>query len=266
MVAALVAVAAIVESFARQDPRLPALTLFVPALYRNGAALFANSWETAWGAAGGLVIGALVGLVVGIAAGSALAVRSRVVNLLGAALFLALVALETLPLVALAPAISSSMDVEGARILLAATGSVFPVAGVVTAATRGGPRLEAEILAQLHRGPAWRAWALFNARPTFDALLRGLQIAVPAALLGSLVAEFFGADHGLGVFVLNSLAQNRFSAVWAGCVWLMVLAIVPVAAIGLLVRRGRWSTTSPSMWLSRHKCGSSWANLSALVR
>jgi sulfonate transport system permease protein len=239
-----------VQLMAAHDPRWPAATAVLPALQHDAGPLAANTAVTMAGASVGLIWGGCIGFMIGAAA----AVAERQLKA-GPALariaFTALVALQTVPVVVLAPAISASLDSMASREVLAAVAVVFPIASLTLASGRasaaphslGGLR----VLADLVGAPPWRSWLLLDARRAADTALAGLRIGVPAAMLGSLVAEFFGADHGLGVFVLNSLVRGRFPDVWASVVWVSGCATVPVVLAELARRQLRWSAQSADL-------------------
>jgi ABC-type nitrate/sulfonate/bicarbonate transport system permease component len=58
----------------------------------------------------------------------------------------------------------------------------------------------------------FRMLALPNALPY---LFIGLKIAAPLAVLGALVAEWTGAEWGLGVFMINAMFGLRIDQLWS---------------------------------------------------
>ena len=45
--------------------------------------------------------------------------------------------------------------------------------------------------------------------------MSGLKIAVPVALIGAFVGEWFGASRGLGVLILNAMQNFQISMLWS---------------------------------------------------
>jgi len=45
-------------------------------------------------------------------------------------------------------------------------------------------------------------------RSAVPTIASGVQIAFPSAILGAILGEFAGGEDGLGVFMMNSLAQS----------------------------------------------------------
>ncbi len=58
----------------------------------------------------------------------------------------------------------------------------------------------------------FRLLALPNALPY---VFVGLKVAAPLAVLGALVAEWTGAEWGLGVFMINAMFGLRVDQLWS---------------------------------------------------
>jgi ABC-type nitrate/sulfonate/bicarbonate transport system permease component len=47
------------------------------------------------------------------------------------------------------------------------------------------------------------------------ALANGLRLAVPVALVGALIGEWFGAPRGLGVLIVNAMENFQIVLLWS---------------------------------------------------
>ncbi|MDR6507715.1 ABC transporter permease [Arthrobacter oryzae] len=77
------------------------------------------------------------------------------------------------------------------------------------------------------------------------SIFSGLELAVANSMIGAIVAEFVGAQHGLGVMILQAQARLETAAVFALLIILSALGIV----LNLIVRIARrkiifWSPDS----------------------
>ena len=70
------------------------------------------------------------------------------------------------------------------------------------------------------------------------ALLNGLKVSVSAAMIGTVIGEWFGAPMGLGVVILNTLENFQVALMWAT---VLIIAFVSLAGYGLLTLAERWA-------------------------
>lgn len=85
-------------------------------------------------------------------------------------------------------------------------------------------------------GGTWSRLRFVRFASAAPSLVAGLQIAVPAALLGSLISEFFGAAKGLGAILVNAQEQLLIDRTWAIAVFIGLLASAGYGAITLIAR------------------------------
>ena len=182
----------------------------------------------------GFAIAAVISLVLG-AVGSLTGLLERSVSRVALAIY-------CLPLPALLPLISS---LEGpgrpTRITMAVLFSFFPMLVGVIAGLRATP---ADIVAIVHCAGGGRLQILLKVglRSALPNIVAGMRIAGPGALLGALVAEFSGADNGLGVVLVVSQQKLQTAQTWG-------VAIVATVIGGLLyvviTAMGRWLHADP---------------------
>jgi NitT/TauT family transport system permease protein len=58
-------------------------------------------------------------------------------------------------------------------------------------------------------------------------LLDGLTLAAPAAVLGAVIGEWFGAPRGLGILLVSSMQNFQIELLWAAA---LTSALVSLAA------------------------------------
>ncbi len=168
----------------------------------------------------------LVGLLIGATCGFVLGVLISEFQQVGRILFPYLVSIQSLPKVAIAPLIVMwfGFGIES-KLVVVALITFFPI----LINTLSGLAIVDEQRMDLMRVLLADRWQTFlyvrlpSAAPTIFA---GLNVAVVLALTGAIVAEFVGAQKGLGVLLLQ--AQTNLDT--AG----MFAVLVFLAGIGLL--------------------------------
>jgi NitT/TauT family transport system permease protein len=73
-----------------------------------------------------------------------------------------------------------------------------------------------------------------NAMPYIVA---GLRLAIGRAVLGVVVAEFFGSESGLGVMMVQAAGQYHVDKVFAGLIVCAGLSLIMTAAVQVLENR-----------------------------
>lgn len=63
------------------------------------------------------------------------------------------------------------------------------------------------------------------------------RLAVPAAILGAVLGEWFGADRGLGVVMVSSMRNLQYGLLWAAALTAVVISVAFYGAATLIERR-----------------------------
>jgi len=174
-------------------------------------------WSTLSNAAIGFSIGTGLGLVLG-----SLMAESRTVEKL---LMPYAFALQSLPKVAIAPLIVIWFGFgAGSKIAIAALLAFFPVLINSFTGLRSIEPERVDLMRSLSatRFETYRIVKLPNAAPFIFA---GLDMAVVYALLGAIVAEFLGAQQGMGVVITQAQAVSDVAGVFAALFILGALGI-----------------------------------------
>jgi NitT/TauT family transport system permease protein len=175
-------------------------------------------WGTLRNAAIGLFVGAGGGLVLG-----SLMAESRTVEKL---LMPYAFALQSLPKVAIAPLVVIWFGFgDGSKIAIAALLAFFPLLINSFTGLRATEPEKIDLMRSLSatRFETYRIVKLPNAAPFIFA---GLDMAVVYALLGTIVAEFLGAQQGMGVVITQAQAVSDVAGVFAALIILGAMGIV----------------------------------------
>lgn len=195
-------------------------------------------WSTMSNALLGFVIGASFGLLFG-----SLMAEFRAVE---TALMPYAFALQSLPKVAIAPLIVIWCGFgDGSKVAMAALLAFFPMLVNCFAGIRAAEveRLELMKALSASRLETYYLVKLPSAAPYIFA---GLDMGIVYALLGTIVAEFLGAQEGMGVAITKAQAVTDVAGVFAALVVLGITGIL----LHLVVR---WIDKSIVHWADRGK-------------
>jgi NitT/TauT family transport system permease protein len=77
-------------------------------------------------------------------------------------------------------------------------------------------------------------------------ILAGLRLAIGRAVLGVVVAEFFGSEQGLGVIMVQAAGRYQVDVVFSGLIVFAVLSLIMTAMVQVLENRlSRWRPQRP---------------------
>jgi len=152
------------------------------------------------------IVEILGGLIVGVAVATTLGYLLAKSPLVDQLVSPYIVALQSFPVVALAPLLVIWIDNPLARtILIAALVLFFPVLVNTVVGLRS---VEPELVAVMRslQASRWQTFTKLEVPFALPVFLGGLKIGVTLAVIGAVIGEFVGADRGLG-FLIN-LAQG----------------------------------------------------------
>jgi ABC-type nitrate/sulfonate/bicarbonate transport system permease component len=205
-----------------RDWLLPSPADVGTVLWEDRDRLWFHAQATIAEAAVGFALAAVLGLALAI-----LITRSRVAE---HAVYPWLVASQAIPILAVAPLVAIWLDYGTAQVMVAFVIAFFPV--VVTGVD--GLRAVDPALAQSVRTlGASRLWTFRRVTlpAALPALFSGLRMAAVFAVTGAVVAEYVGADRGLGYFSEFSTAQFATARSFAA---ILLLAVIGMAFFGLV--------------------------------
>ena len=176
-------------------------------------------------------VGFLTGSVLGILIGSVMAEFKRAETILMPYAF----ALQTLPKIAVAPLIVLWFGFgDGSKIALAALMTFFPLMVNTFAGLRSVPGPMIDLMKSLS-ATRLQTYARVKVPAAAPYVFAGLDMGVVYALLGTIIAEFLGAQRGVGVTITQAQAVSDVATVFA---MLFVLGAIGIA-LHLTVRTVR---------------------------
>lgn len=181
-----------------------------------GGALWPHAWFTVRGALIGCLIGSLLGILAG-----AIVAEVRIAAL---AFYPLVIAVQSMPTVAIAPLIVVYLGVGlASKLVTVALLCFFPVfVNTVAGFAAADPKL-----LDLYRAASasrWRTFLDVKLPGAADHVMASLQIALVLAFVGCVVSEFVASSAGLG-YVIKTFANDLNAAV-------MFAAIASLGLIG----------------------------------
>lgn len=199
----------------------PAQLLLGRALAATGAA-----------ATAGFVLGTVVALLV-TALGVLLPATAPGLDRLAAVL-------HAVPLIAVGPLLITVAGREATPTLVAALAAGFAVFIAATSALASTSPAQRDVFAVLGAG---RLVTLLRLQlpAGLPLVVDGLTLAAPAAVLGAVIGEWFGARRGIGVLLVSSMQNMQVEQLWAAALTaagVSLLAYVLLVALrGTVTRR-----------------------------
>ena len=183
-----------------------------------------NFWVTLAEALLGFVIASVAGIMLG-----AVIAQFRVVE---RTFYPYLVALQTLPKIAIAPLIIVWFGFGvPSKIIVAATVAFFPVLVNVIVGLKTIDAAKLDLMRSL-RASRWQTFRLVTFPNALPFVFAGLDIAIVFSVLGGIVGEFVGAQRGLG----NLILQFNFALDIAGVFAVLILLSVMGVALHLIMQ------------------------------
>jgi NitT/TauT family transport system permease protein len=174
-------------------------------------------WVTLGEALAGFVIAAVAGIAIG-----AVIAQFRLVE---RTVYPYLVALQTLPKIAIAPLIIVWAGFGlSSKIIIAALVAFFPVLVNVIVGLKTIDQSKLELMRSL-RASRWQIFRLVTFPNALPFVFAGLDIAVVFSVLGAIVGEFVGAQRGLGNLILQFNVTLDIAGVFAVLILLAALGI-----------------------------------------
>jgi NitT/TauT family transport system permease protein len=181
---------------------------------------------------------ALVGLVAGFVFGVALALLATWSRLVGELVTPVVLAASAVPIVALAPVFTTMFGsaTEIPRRLVVTVVVTVPVFVASARGLRQVRPVHAELMTALAATP-WQHARFVRLPGAVPHIMTGLRLAAPAAVIASIVAEYFGGpQNGLGSRITAAAANTAYARAWAFVAASIALGLLFHLA-GLLVER-----------------------------
>jgi ABC-type nitrate/sulfonate/bicarbonate transport system permease component len=182
---------------------------------------------------------ALAGFLLGSVVALLVAVLSVLVPAAGPGFDRLAAVVNAVPLIALGPLLITTAGREATPTLVAALAAGFALFVAATSALGAASDAQRDVFAVLGAGRV--ATLLRLQLPAgLPLIVDGLTLAAPAAVLGAVVGEWFGAPRGLGVLLVSSMQNVRIDQLWAAALTaaaMSLLAYVLLVALRAAVTR-----------------------------
>jgi NitT/TauT family transport system permease protein len=167
----------------------------------------------------------ILGFVLAAASAFILGTLISQIRLLEAVIYPYIVAVQTLPKVAVAPLILIwvGLGIEG-KIFIAATVSFFPMLVNTIVGLRSAPQNEIDLMRSLSAG-RWKIFRYVQLPEALPFIFAGLNIGLVLAVLGAIVGEFVGAKGGLGYLIVQMNFNLDVAGIFAALLLLGIMGI-----------------------------------------
>jgi NitT/TauT family transport system permease protein len=212
---------------------LPAPKAVIAALI-DGLGTDPTSRASFWYHLADTLVGTLSGFAIGGTLGLILASAMAEFRVVERMLFPYVAAIQSLPKVAIAPLyiIWFGYQIQS-KIAMAATLALFPILLNTLQGLMSVDRDRLELMSSLGAS-RWQVFWLIKLPTSLPLIFAGLNLGIVYALLGSLVAEFIGAQRGMGIVVLQLQSVNDTAGVFAVLVVLAVVGYLLISAMRMV--------------------------------
>jgi ABC-type nitrate/sulfonate/bicarbonate transport system permease component len=126
------------------------------------------------------------------------------------------------------------------KVAIVFLGAVFPLLINTYEGVRNADRLLINVVRAFGAGE-WDIARLVVIPNSLPFIVVGLRLAIGRAVLGVVVAEFFGAQDGLGVVMVRAASAFKVDVVFAGLIVFAALSLMMTGLVKLLEKRtSRW--------------------------
>jgi NitT/TauT family transport system permease protein len=179
----------------------------------------------------------LLGFAAATAVGVLLGVGVALVPLVEKAVYPCVLAIQTVPKVAIAPLliIWFGFGIQS-KVITAALIAFFPILVNVVAGLRSvdARRL---MLMRAYRATPWQTFLKVRLPSMLPFLFAGLEIGLVFSIIGVIVGEFIGSSAGLGVLIIQRQGTVDVAGVFSVLVYLSLLGLVLNAVLTWVKRR-----------------------------
>jgi NitT/TauT family transport system permease protein len=197
---------------------------------------FVEYWPRLLVNAGVTLSEVLVGFLCAVGVGVPLAVLVTYSRLAERAIYPLIVATQSIPKVAIAPLLLAWVGYGMApKIVIVVLLSFFPI---VINSVVGLKAASAEMiyLAQSMGASAWQAFWKFRLPQALPNIFAGLKLGAVLSVIGAIVAEFIGADSGLGYVILVAGSSFDIARQFAAIIVISAIGMIFFAVIGWIER------------------------------
>ena len=208
--------------------------------------IFATLWQmfatgTIWGPLGVSATAFAIGLALAIAAGLPLGILLGRSATLNAMVDPFVTAFNATPRLVFLPLLMLWLGIGlWSKVAIVFFGALFPLLINTHEGVRNADKLLINVVRSFG-ATGWDVARLVVVPNALPFIVVGLRLAIGRAILGVVVAEFFGAQDGLGVVMVRAASSFNVDFVFAGLVLFAVLSLVMTGMVKLIEdRMSRW--------------------------
>lgn len=142
---------------------------------------------------------------------------------------------NAIPVVALGPVFIVTIGASGAPVAMAALSVAFTMYVAATSGLRRGRDATGDVFRVLGAS-RWERFRRLELPSAMPAIADGLRLAAPAAVLGSVIGEWFGAPSGLGVVIVSAMSNFEITMLWAAALLTALVSLLAFGTFGLVDR------------------------------
>jgi NitT/TauT family transport system permease protein len=173
---------------------------------------------------------AALGFAIGIGVAITSAVVCIVVPRLYGPIYRLSAILSAIPVVAVAGLLVSVLPREACPVVVSVLAVYFTAFVAVLGGLGGANEVHHDLLSVLGAS-RWTRFTRLQGPAAVPALVDGLKLGAPAAMLGAIVGEWFGAERGLGPLLVSSMQNYRIDILWSAA---LLGAVMSMGAYALL--------------------------------
>lgn len=152
------------------------------------------------------------------------------------------IASACVPLIAIAPILAAVFNGPTSAVIMAAVSVFFTTLVSAVGGLRQADRAS-EDLVRAYGGGRYLVLRKVQALSALPSVLTALRIAVPAALLGTVIGEFMGQERGVGAALVVAQQTSDVERTWGITLVCSAVALLAFLAVGLAERLATpWAT------------------------
>jgi ABC-type nitrate/sulfonate/bicarbonate transport system permease component len=182
------------------------------------------------------------GLAAGMVVGSLLALVGGMVPVLARGLGQVAVFVQAVPLIAITPVLLTTIDRGAIPSTLAAVGASFASFVSVTAGLSSTSALHRDLFRVFGAAKLARLRHL-EGPACIPYLVEGLRFAIPGAMVGAIVGEWFGAARGLGVVMVQTMRSGDMEMLLGAALMASLVSLTAYGAVATAERFCSWELT-----------------------
>lgn len=185
---------------------------------------------------------AVLGFLLGVIAACAGAVVGLLVPPLRRGIDQLATIVHAMPIIALAPLFIVTIGREATPTAVASLGAGFAMFVAATGAVEAARASQHDVFSALGAGRI-RRFVNLQFPASLPGLADGLRLAAPAAVLGAVLGEWFGAPRGLGVLIVSAMQNYQINLLWSAALLTAVTSMVVFGGFTALSRMAarRWT-------------------------